>query len=84
MLLAFGLSIFSAISGAVANISARRNVREIRARDMVSVNFLLMTLMLLPGMPWLWHAELTPNLFFAHSHCNRIGFSRQHSLFLYI
>ncbi len=62
MLLGFGLAIGSAISGAVANILARRIVREIRARDMVSVNFLLMTVMLLPGLPWLWHAELTPDL----------------------
>jgi drug/metabolite transporter (DMT)-like permease len=62
MLIALYLALGSAISGAIANLLARRIVREVRARDMVAVNFLLMTLMLLPGLPWFWHVDWSNGL----------------------
>lgn len=51
------MAVVSAFSGGIANLLARRLVRAAPARDLVSVNFGLMTLMLLPAAPWFWHFD---------------------------
>lgn len=48
------MAVVSAFSGGIANLLARRLVRYAPARDLVSVNFGLMTVMLLPAAPWFW------------------------------
>lgn len=51
------MAVVSAMSGGIANLLARRLVRFAPARDLVSVNFGLMTLMLLPAAPWFWRFD---------------------------
>ncbi len=51
------MAVISAFSGGIANLLARRLVRFAPARDLVSVNFGLMTLMLLPAAPWFFRFE---------------------------
>src|SRR5574340_1233567 len=51
------MAVSSAMSGGIANLLARRLVRFAPARDLVSVNFWLMTLMLLPAAPWFWRFD---------------------------
>src|SRR5574340_213028 len=51
------MAVSSAMSGGIANLLARRLVRFAPARDLVSANFGLMTLMLLPAAPWFWRFD---------------------------
>lgn len=51
------MALISAFSGGIANLMARRLVRFAPARDLVSFNFALMAVMLLPAAPWFWSFE---------------------------
>lgn len=52
------LAMLSAISGGFANLFARRLVTVSQARHMLSLNFALMTVMLLPAAPWLFQLHI--------------------------
>ena len=54
------LAILSAVCGAFAHILARKMAGLTTAREMVSFNFGLMTIMLLPGAPFFWQLALEP------------------------
>ena len=58
------LAIFSAILGAVNNLLARRLLGFTKTRDLVAFNFVLMGVMLLPGLPFFWHFEPSANYIF--------------------
>jgi drug/metabolite transporter (DMT)-like permease len=58
------LAFLSAVSGGFANLFARRLVSVSQARNMLSVNFALMTGMLLPAAPWLFELRLDSKGFF--------------------
>ncbi len=53
-MLPFVLGLLSALLGAGANLAARSLMQRIAPRDYLPVNFLLMALMMLPGVPFLW------------------------------
>ncbi|GAP10570.1 predicted membrane protein [Bellilinea caldifistulae] len=52
------LAVFSAVSGGLANLFARRLVSVSQTRNMLSFNFALMAGMLLPATPWFFHLNL--------------------------
>jgi drug/metabolite transporter (DMT)-like permease len=56
-MISYGLGLLSALLGAGANLMARSLMRKIKPRDYLSVNFGLMALMMLPGLPFLWHFQ---------------------------
>jgi drug/metabolite transporter (DMT)-like permease len=51
----FILGLSSAALGAGANLSARLLMRRVAPRNYIPVNFMLMALMMLPGVPFFWH-----------------------------
>lgn len=51
----FILGLSSAALGAGANLSARSLMRRVKPRDYIPVNFMLMAVMMLPGVPFFWH-----------------------------
>ena len=53
----FFLGLSSAVLGAGANLSARSLMRRVKPRDYIPVNFLLMAVMMLPGVSFFWHFE---------------------------
>jgi len=53
----FILGLSSAALGAGANLSARSLMRRVAPRDYIPVNFMLMAVMMLPGLPFFWHFE---------------------------
>jgi drug/metabolite transporter (DMT)-like permease len=53
------LAMLSAISGGFANLFARRLVSVSQARHMLSLNFALMAVMLLPAAPWFFQLHIT-------------------------
>ncbi|GAP15525.1 predicted membrane protein [Longilinea arvoryzae] len=56
-MLPFVLGLSSALLGAGANLAARSLMQRISPRDFIPVNFMLMALMMLPGVPFFWHFE---------------------------
>lgn len=65
------LAILSAVCGAFAHVLARKIAGLTTARDMVSFNFGLMTVMLLPGVPFFWQLAPEPRglILFAGAVC---------------
>jgi drug/metabolite transporter (DMT)-like permease len=53
------MAVISAGSGGAANLLARRMMRIAPARDLISVNFGLIFVMLLPAAPFFWHIEFS-------------------------
>lgn len=53
----FVLGLLSALLGAGANLMARSLMRRVPPRDYLPVNFMLMALMMLPGVPFFWQFE---------------------------
>lgn len=51
------LGLLSALLGAVANLAARSLMRRVAPRDYIPINFILMALMMLPGLPFLWQFD---------------------------
>ncbi len=51
------LGLSSALLGAAANLAARSLMQRVAPRNYLSVNFLLMALMMLPGAPFFWHFQ---------------------------
>lgn len=56
-MLPFVLGLSSALLGAAANLAARSLMQRVAPRDYLPVNFLLMALMMLPGLPFFWHFQ---------------------------
>ncbi|MEW6180129.1 MAG: DMT family transporter [Chloroflexota bacterium] len=55
---ALALAFLSAVCGGFANLFARRLVPLSQARNMLSINFAIMTLMILPAAPWFFEFHL--------------------------
>lgn len=53
------LGLSSATLGAVSNLTARALMQRIRPWDYIPVNFTLMAIFMLPGLPFLWRFEAT-------------------------
>ncbi|MBI4406983.1 MAG: DMT family transporter [Candidatus Kerfeldbacteria bacterium] len=54
------LALLSAIFAAIANVSARTLLKQLKVRDMFGISFLSVAGLLLLGSPWFYHFQITP------------------------